>query len=650
MAAQEIGRGQRAAIIKEIILENFMSYEYARIPLSSGLNVICGPNGSGKSSILLAASLALGQSYTERSRKLSDLIRWGKDLARVSVVFDNSRINGSRPIPHIDSDRVIISRYMKNDGTYWFEVNYRTRQKVEVEMLLSKLGINPDNMLIIMHQNVIEQFSIVSPQEKLRMVEDAVGLLPMREKILEAKEKLAGIVSEEESISQLLEKAGLTLDYWRGEYQKFMRRKELLERRDLLQREHAWANVAKQERLIQDIKLRIEQKKEELTRVMERVEKARLEVEQLRQKFDELQVEQKRIFFGLLEAEKEKAGIEAASSILEKISAELKNPDLASFKLEGMIFAGVERDRELLGKLEAKISEAQAKLGRAEERIRKAVYGLAEEEARRAVLEFKKELIEDEIGRLERRAKEEEEELLKIMAGAQAVGPRVDTQRNPEEILEEIKVTNALLASLGEVSEEAEKMYDLLQGQLEELKRRASIVAENRKKALEEIKLREDLWRRKLEEIVEEINKTYSEILSLADANGRVRLINMEDIEEAGLELLVGFRGATPSVLDALTQSGGERSVCTMAFLLALQRHIKSPFRAVDEFDVHMDPRNRELITRMLVSISQQDSSNQYIVITPSQLTELSERAHVILVQNVRGKSIAKVTEIGAEQ
>ena len=30
--------------IKEIILENFMSYEYARIPLNQGLNLIVGPN------------------------------------------------------------------------------------------------------------------------------------------------------------------------------------------------------------------------------------------------------------------------------------------------------------------------------------------------------------------------------------------------------------------------------------------------------------------------------------------------------------------------------------------------------------------------------------------------------------------------------
>ncbi|MFB6216003.1 MAG: AAA family ATPase, partial [Candidatus Aenigmatarchaeota archaeon] len=67
--------------IREIILENFMSYDYARIPLEKGLNLITGPNGAGKSSILLAISVALGQSHTERSRKLSDLIRRGEEMA-----------------------------------------------------------------------------------------------------------------------------------------------------------------------------------------------------------------------------------------------------------------------------------------------------------------------------------------------------------------------------------------------------------------------------------------------------------------------------------------------------------------------------------------------------------------------------------------
>jgi len=31
--------------IREVILENFMSHEYSRIPLKPGMNLITGPNG-----------------------------------------------------------------------------------------------------------------------------------------------------------------------------------------------------------------------------------------------------------------------------------------------------------------------------------------------------------------------------------------------------------------------------------------------------------------------------------------------------------------------------------------------------------------------------------------------------------------------------
>ncbi len=63
-----------AGIIKEVILENFMSYRYARAHLEDGVNLITGPDGSGKSTILLAISIAPGQTCTER-RRLGDLIR-----------------------------------------------------------------------------------------------------------------------------------------------------------------------------------------------------------------------------------------------------------------------------------------------------------------------------------------------------------------------------------------------------------------------------------------------------------------------------------------------------------------------------------------------------------------------------------------------
>ena len=126
-------------------------------------------------------------------------------------------------------------------------------------------------------------------------------------------------------------------------------------------------------------------------------------------------------------------------------------------------------------------------------------------------------------------------------------------------------------------------------------------------------------------------------------ATGQIKLSSIQDIETSGLEIYVGFKGSKPVALDAYTQSGGERTTATMGFLLALQQHVRSPFRAVDEYDIHMDPKNREMIAKVLVALIK-DAYSQYVVITPSQITFAQQDANVITVQNIEGKSaIAEV-------
>jgi chromosome segregation protein len=174
-----------------------------------------------------------------------------------------------------------------------------------------------------------------------------------------------------------------------------------------------------------------------------------------------------------------------------------------------------------------------------------------------------------------------------------------------------------------------------------DLKKKARLVAENREKALEEIKARMEAWSSVVQKLLDNVNVQYQKILSEAHAMGWVKLTNKDDIEAAGLEIYVGFKETTPVLLDSYTQSGGERSTATMSFLLALQQHVQSPFRAVDEYDVHMDPRNREIITNVLIS-SVKGLTAQYLLITPSQVTFAENDVHIITVQNVEGTSIVK--------
>jgi len=635
-------------LIQEVILENFMSYEYARVPLKPGLNIICGPNGAGKSSLLLAISVALGQSYTERSRKLSDLIRWGRDQARVTLVLDNSRRGGKRPVPKFNKDQIFLTRILRRDGKYWFELENRAATKQDVERLMAKLGVDPDNMLIIMHQNMVEQFTVLSPQEKLRMVEAAVGLEAYRENVLQAQKKLTRILGEEESINKLLESAEQTLNYWREQYDRLQEKRQLISKRRFLERELAWAEVNRREDTLKNLEASLrkelslmEQIGEEAKATSDILQNYQAQLAKVRDEWESIL--NRRIFL-----EREKAESQAIFRLCEQLINELssiqtgmiENTQLNLLKAENLKGL-MENSRLKLSKLELEISQNEAKMGILKGEIEKLSNLTLENRVKLALLQYRIENMKENVGKIERELEEAKSQLQTFIRKAEATGPRIATTRSAAEILDEIRVTEGHLAALSGVSEDVERMYESYSKLYLELKEKARVAAENREKALEEVKTRMQAWRTVIRNLLDRVNLEYQKMLVQLQATGHVGLINEHDIEAAGLEILVSFKGGKPVKLDAYVQSGGERTTATMCFLLALQRYVRSPFRAVDEYDVHMDPKNRELIAKTLISAIK-DSDVQYVVITPSQITFAGDGINIITVQNVEGKSIVR--------
>ncbi len=625
-------QGNAKTHIKEIILENFMSYDYARIPLKPGLNVISGPNGAGKSSILLALSVALGQSHTERSRKLSDLIRRGEEMARVSVVFDNSPVDGRRPISDADTDSYVLSRYLQEDGTYWHEANYETVTKEEVKRILSQLSINPDNMLIVMHQGMIDVFGAIDAQERLKTVEEAVGLSDYRNRIFEAQENLSHKMSEEESINEMLQEAQETLDHWEEEYERYKKKQNLLEKKEDLEREYAWAKWWRQKERVDKLDSKVREKKEDLKQIERDLEKTKEKKKDSKEKLDGLEQKFEDLYRNLVHHEKEKSRAEAELDLIEKIGRS---------KLEGL--AENSRDpEEAVEKAEEEIEENRNEIAHTKEERNSERESYIDHNIREAILGFRRERTEEKIDDLKKDLRKNKRELEELEAEAKEKGSKMRTDRKSREILEEIRVTNAKLAGLDDVSKESEKMYQDHKERLEELEEKAKEAEENRKKALEKLELRQEKWRSEIQELLKKVRETYRQILERVNAVGDVRMINPNNIEESGLELTVGFRGAEPQTLDAYTQSGGERSTSIMCFLLALQQHIKSPIRALDEFELHMDPRNRQMMMRELLNLME-ESNSQYLVITPGRLVEIEKVPNVIAVQNSAGSSEVKV-------
>jgi len=645
--------------VKEIILENFMSYEYARIPLRGGLNLIVGPNGAGKSSVLLAISVAFGQAYTERSRKLSDLIRRGKDIARVSLVFDNTAANGRRPIPYSKSDTFMLSRYLRNDGSYWFEADYKEIDKSEVVRLLGEFGINPDNLLIIMHQGMIEELGAVTPQERLKMVEDAVGFSEFRERILQAEEDLSGLIGEESSLMQLIDNANQALEYWKQIYDRFLEKKKLTEHRSLLERELLWSTEAKLSKSLQAVEEKILGKNGTLEDLKKEQSDVGSDADKTHASLLDKQVELHKLYYALVRAEKERSKDEASNEALRTLAEDLRGLDKAIQDATEGFPRGARRLREVVEyitkksssgaedsarrktDLDREVSTLQPEIARTEELIKRMTEDYVLFRVKFEVLSYRIKVTQSELRDLERSAREYKEELEKLRPDLERVSPKVETQRQPYEVSEELKLVSAHLQKLQDIPDDAEKIYNDYSGNIEELKIKLAKLQDNKKALLAELELRKGVWKNAIHDLVESIDPAYQSILAAADATGFIKLDEEGDIEDAGMDLYVGFRGGAPTTLDPFTQSGGERSVALMAFTLSLQSRIVSPIRGMDEFDIHMDPRNREAMFRMILTQMKKESS-QYIVITPSILTVFDRSAHVITVQAVHGASEVK--------
>jgi structural maintenance of chromosomes protein 5 len=635
-------------LIQEVILENFMSYEYARVPFKQGVNVIGGPNGAGKSSLLLAISVGLGQTYTERSRKLSDLIRWGKDQARVTLILDNSKQGNKRPVSKYSKDQLFLTRVLRRDGKYWFELENRVATKQDIERLLGKFGVDPDNMLIIMHQNMVEQFSVLSNIEKLRMVEAAVGLEPFRENVVQAKTKLTRILTQEESVGKLLEQAEQTLNYWREQYEKFQEKKQLQIKRRFLDRELVWAEVERREAAIKALQANFNKNQQSLGKIEDDRETLISELDGQQTQQQTLKGDAKSVFDQRLNLERQIAQNESTVTLIEQFLSEAQTLENSIINKNQLKLLRVENLKKMLEtskkqieKAKGQVKENQAKMLKLEDSTDKISAEALEKRVKLALLEFKRANAVADMKTIEKSIKEAQETLNAAILKAQPSGERIAVLKTASEIQDEIGLTVGHLAALANVSEEIERQYESYSKLYLELKEKAQLVAENREKTLEEVKTRMQSWRVVMENLLERVNLEYQKIMSQTLASGEVQLSSSQDIETAGLEIYVGFKGSKPVALDAYTQSGGERTTATMGFLLALQQHVRSPFRAVDEYDIHMDPKNREMIAKVLVSMIK-DASAQYVVITPSQITFAQQDANVITVQNLEGKSVVR--------
>ncbi|GLD93353.1 hypothetical protein PINS_up001945 [Pythium insidiosum] len=132
-------------------------------------------------------------------------------------------------------------------------------------------------------------------------------------------------------------------------------------------------------------------------------------------------------------------------------------------------------------------------------------------------------------------------------------------------------------------------------------------------------------WHAKLRDVVSQIDSSFKEFFRDIGCVGEIVLDDQDqDLAKWGIERRAQFRkNAKLSTMTAEEQSGGEKSVGTIMYLMALQSLTKCPFRVVDEINQGMDVYNERKVFHRITKSSCGSKLPQYFLITPKLITGL---------------------------
>jgi chromosome segregation ATPase len=169
------------------------------------------------------------------------------------------------------------------------------------------------------------------------------------------------------------------------------------------------------------------------------------------------------------------------------------------------------------------------------------------------------------------------------------------------------------------------RMYEERKNQIAEMTRELDSMNRKLSTIDEDMKRKQEEWETPLRACVERIGQTFSTYCKHIGISGEVALVeDKEDYDKWEIQIRVKFRDKEElTTLSSVRQSGGERSVTTILYLLSLQTENKCPFRVVDEINQGMDPVNERKIFYQMLDSSRGHDIPQSFLITPKLLPDL---------------------------
>ncbi len=393
--------------LKRLELQGFKSFANKTLfEFGPGITSVVGPNGSGKSNVAESLRWVLGeqQSRNVRARRLEDVIFSGSSqraavgMAEVSITLDNSE--GWLPV---DYSEVVVSRRAHRSGESEYLINKNKVRLRDVIDLFMRAQVG-QNSYAFMGQGLVEEVLVMRPEERRRLLEEAADVRLLRQRLDEARDRLAATRENLERVNLLLEEIGPRL--------------RQLERQANRAAEHSRLAADLQETL-RELYGRLWQE------AQDKVTSSQASLDQKQQEMAVTQNEVKACEEGLValsvaveEREKELADRRTRHrDLIDRVHSLEQRRAFANERLEGQTQRRAEIEAELQS-LRDERSDLQASQTQAQAR---AVSILPEIEAAKALIEARRQEmneLEQEYALLRRRVTESEERIERAQRGA----------------------------------------------------------------------------------------------------------------------------------------------------------------------------------------------------------------------------------------
>jgi structural maintenance of chromosomes protein 5 len=181
-----------------------------------------------------------------------------------------------------------------------------------------------------------------------------------------------------------------------------------------------------------------------------------------------------------------------------------------------------------------------------------------------------------------------------------------DQEQSQEQLEAEIDGEKARLGLIHGGDANVIIQYEKREKEIAKLKEKLETINQALQEISDKIKEVRGKWEPKLDKLIGQISSSFSFNMSQINCNGQVDIHkDDDDYDQWAIIIHVRFReNEALTRLDSHRQSGGERAVSTIFYLMSLQSLTQSPFRVVDEINQGMDPRNERLVHSRMVAIA----------------------------------------------